>query len=255
MTTPKTKLLVSGIAIVLGLVAWRFFHNNASLAQNSGPSSVEVANQTKPSNPSTAPTQPLAAFPEARSTARPSIVDQRGSILTNGKPFEQVSIQYWAEIYGFEITNEELTQAQQAYLATLQARRKLEDALATVERINPSHFKIVIPAYTEKGQQLLTQFGSSLATILGSDRASQFMDKIKVRLDRENFGWGMVDQVLDVTLRRESSLETMEISHGFALPDSGSFSAITGVSNSKLSPDDLDIYSYLGHHFPKQSAN
>jgi len=100
---------------------------------------------------------------------------------------------------------------------------------------------------------LKQEFESSLASILGNDRANQFLSKIAVPLDRANFGWGLADQTLDVSLRTDNGIETLEIAHGFAMPDSGNFSNIAGVSNSALSPNKLGAYTYLKKHFPGQS--
>ena len=244
-------MVMGGIAMVVGLGAWFGLRRSPVVVQHLEPSRAHSDILVKASDVSATGAPLVVSNSISKKAARPSMLDPRGSIITHGKPLEQVYIQYWAETYGFEITDEELVRAQEAHTGVLEARRNLENGLVEVERIEPSRFKVVIPAYPEAGKKLLEQFRHSLAAVLGSDRAEQFMDKTKLAMTRENFGWGMADQVLDVTLRREAPVEVFEIHHGFALPDSGIVSNLTGVSVSTLLPQDLDIYSYLGHHFPK----
>ncbi len=253
MNKPKTLLWAGGTVVVIALGAWYF---QRVLSNTPGPASSAVSSTPRVHTSAAlmAPAPSVAAVPDAKSTVRPSMIHPRGAILTNGRPLEEVCIQYWAELYKFEITNEELARAQEAYLAVLRARRTLEDRLAQVERMEPSHFKVVIPAYPEEGQYLQQQFGSALASVLGADRAGQFLAKIRTPFDRDNFGWGTVDQVLDVTLWTERNVEVMEILHGFGLPASGVLGDITGVSKSTLTRDDLSIYTHLGRHFPRQST-
>ena len=250
---------MSGMAMVVGLGAWFGLRAPPAIVPHPAPSRANSDVLVEASDVSATGAPSVVSNSSSKKAGRPSMLGPRGLIITHGKPLEQVHIQYWAESYGFEITDEELVRAQEAYTAVLKARRSLEDGLVKVERIEPSRFKVVIPAYPEAGKKLLEQFRHSLAAVLGSDRAEQFMDKIKLAMTRENFGWGMADQVLDVTRRREGPVEVCEIHHGFALPASGivsnlagvSASTLTGVSVSTLLPQDLDIYSHLGHHFPK----
>ncbi|HWA27801.1 MAG TPA: sigma-70 family RNA polymerase sigma factor [Lacunisphaera sp.] len=206
------------------------------------------------SRPDTEAVPAVGAVPGARGIKRPRMIGPNGMILTQGKPLEMVYIQYWAERYEFEIGDDELVQAQEAYNAIVEARRKLEDGLAQEEQLAPSHFKVVIPAYTEEGRKLLERFGARLASILGADRAKRFLAKIQVPATTANFGWGTADQVLDVTRWRDGNKDAFEILHGFGLPGSGAMSDITSVSKSYLLAGNLGIYEHLRRHFPSQST-
>ena len=64
----------------------------------------------------------------------------------------------------------------------------------------------------------------------------------------------IVRALIDVEYRRYSynQDEVMEIAHGFGLSFPGSVDGVTAVSGSTLTPDDLDIYTHLARHFPKQ---
>jgi len=251
MANPRRTLMVGGAVLVLGLGVRSLFLHGSSIAPNPAKKSTSVATRLMVPDGLIAPAQRVA---DPTSTVRPNIITPQGGILTKGRPLEAVFIQYLAEEKKFEITNDELARAQEAYSAIIKARRKLEESLAQVERIEPSHVKIVIPAYAAEGQKLRQQFGSELESILGPNRANTFLAKIEVALDRANFGWGMEDQVLDVTRQSDRGVETMEIIHGFGLPNSGPLTGISGSSMSQLSPNDLVIYSYLGHLFPKQAV-
>jgi len=246
------KFLAGGAALMCGVGVW--------LLVRPQPSDVGTPG-SRPDNLVRAHGAPVASarsgMPAAKeeTARRPSMIGPTGAILTGGKSLEEVQIRYWAESYDFEITDDELRQAQEAYNAVTAARRKWEDSLVQVERKTPSHFKIVIPAYLETGLGLRQQFEADLVSVLGEGRARDFLSKIGTSLERAHFGWGMTDQVLDVVLRRSGGVEILEIAHGFALADSGVLTDIAGVSNSLLTPDDLGIYAYLRRHFPKEAAD
>lgn len=254
MNNTNKLLLVGGVVAVLAFCTWLILHRPSAIDR-------DIAQETRSASPSRTlvapipPALPVATVDDPHGTVREKMASRSGRIDTYGKHIEDVMIQYWAESTDFLITNQELARAQSAYTALLKARRQLEDRLATVERLEASHFKIVIPAYPEEGQKLKKQFTDSLAVILGSDRAREFHSKTKNQLSRECFGWGSTDQVLDVRLVSHSGVETMEITHGFGLPDEGPIHDFTSVSVSTLSPDDLDIYSYLGHRFPREAKS
>lgn len=179
--------------------------------------------------------------------------DPRGSIRHGGKPLHELTIQLQAEYAGFELTESELSRAEAAYHHAFNERRKLERSLVQTEILGPLRSKIIIPAYEQQGIALRDSFRAELASILGNQRADIFWRDAASAIERENFGWGHLDQVLDVEY--VPSAQHYEIRHGFALADRGPFSNFVGVSGSTLSPEDLDIYRYLQEFFPRPPAN
>lgn len=171
MNNPWMKFLAAAVALALGVAAWFLVRPRPSVAHTS---------VIRPDNLVKAPAAPAVSVRSdlsvgtGESTRRPRMIGPTGAILTGGKPLEEVQIQYWAEFYEFDLTDEELRQAQAAYTDVLAARRRLEDSLAQVERKTASHFKIVIPAYPEAGRELRQQFEADLVSVLGVDRAGSF---------------------------------------------------------------------------------
>ena len=252
MNNPNGKLLLTaGAALGPGLGVWHLFSRGPAEETVSGVRPPVTADQPRLPDAVLPPAQPLASIPDPKSTVRTKMIDG-GRIHTNGRPLEEVVIQYWAERYGFEVTNEELARLQATYEAVIRARRQLEDRLVQVEKLEPWRHRVIIPAHPEEGQRLRRQFVEELGATLGAARAREFLAGIESSLDRDNFGWGMVDQVLDVERRRYGQVDFMEIAHGFGLSFPGSVDGITAVNGSSLRPDDLDIYTHLARHFPKQ---
>jgi hypothetical protein len=252
MKNRNMLIIVSGAAFVLGLGAWFLRRSEPAIVHNAPPSSLSSAKTETPEAPAGIP----ADDEHAKSTVRPAMRGAGGRINTYGKRLEEVMVQYWAEMFDFEITNEELALAQEAYTSVTNARRKLEDRIAEVERLEPTRSRIMIPAYPETGEKLKQQFENSLVSVLGTFRAQTFLDKIEVSFNREGFGWGMMEQIIDV--KGIAEWEHYEVAHGFGLPDEKVGNAVlrfSGVSGSTLSPNDLDIYSHLARHFPPLSTN
>jgi len=254
MNNTNKLLVLGGVVAVLAFSAWQILRRPSTTDRAIAQDTRSVSSSKTLAEP-ISPSLPVVNVSDPHGTVREKMASPSGRINTYGMRIEEVMIRYWAETTDFLITNEELARAQIAYTTLLKARRQLEDSLAKVERLEASHFKIVIPAYPEEAEKLKKQFTDSLAAILGSNRAMEFYSKIQDQLSRENFGWGSTDQVLDVRLVSHSGVEIMEIAHGFGFPDAGPIRDFTGVSVSTLSPDDLDIYSYLGHRFPREAKS
>lgn len=259
-TKPQTRYLFAGgcALVMLGLAAWHY-------QTRTSPAAVTQAAKIKVGQLNEAPTATAAtsganidkftATPDSVQAKKPrrKLIGSNGILNSGGKQSYQIEILYLVESLHLDLTEDETDRVQTAYETMYKSRQRLEAELATVEKVDDLHYRIIIPAYPNAGENLKTIFQNEVTGILGAQRTDKFLNKAALNLATVNGGWGVADQILDIKLVPQAKI--YEIAHGFGLPEPKGISNFVGTSGSALSRDNLEPYQHLEKFFPTFPTN
>jgi hypothetical protein len=248
-------LLAIAITSIVTVIGWRYTTHNKNKGASTAVRTPEVSVTAKQAETAGAKSEETLVSQPVRQSQGPAVIDMRQVparyiLAPASLPSYVIEFELMAgKLKSLKLTEEQLRQLQDAYVATQEARLDYEVSVAESRKISDREVAIEIPAYPELGKKLKEMVKANFVSTLGEKDGLAALREIGPEIDGRNKLWGEYPQ--QIVFRLDAGSNQYAYTH--TINPGAAKREFSETLSTYLSASNLDKYSKFAAFLPATS--